>query len=157
MSRPVQWWQTRNPREQAMVAVMAVSVAVFIGWFVLYLPARGTRDDAVERREQAARSLAEIEAGVAILNAGRGAAGPTGDAFNTVLVSSARAAGIAIARQQPGADRGIELGTDAVNPVELFRWLDALHRRHGITPRQVRLFKADGRLRADLVFAPGPA
>ena len=65
------------------------------------------------------------------------------------------AAGVAVARQDAGAEGRLVVGIDATSSAALLGWLDALRQRHGIVPESLRVEKSDGRLRAEVVFAGG--
>lgn len=151
------WWQAREPRERIMVSVMLVAIAAFVAWYGVLSPLRHARDAAQARYLRAVAALAETESTLATLGQARGTRPAVrGAAFADRIVDSAGAAGVAISRRDTDADSSLVLGIDGVAANTLFAWLDALRRDHGIAPLALEIDKRDGRLRAELRFAPAP-
>ncbi|NZA26597.1 type II secretion system protein M [Luteimonas sp. SJ-92] len=158
-ARVADWWQAREPRERWMVAVMLAALAAFVLWYGAIAPLRQARDDARARHADAVAAVQEIERALARIeaSAARLPPPPADDAFATAIVDSAGAAGVAISRQDDGGDGVLVIAIDAVAAPALFGWIDTLRREHGIAPLALQVDKRDGRLRAELRFAPPPA
>lgn len=157
MNRLLEWWHARNPRERILLAVMAAAIAAFAIAYGVVLPLRDAREAARERHARALALYAEVESearALAALRRGRPAP-PRGAAYAGAIVDAAGAAGVAIARQDAGAEGRLVVGIDATSSAALLGWLDALRQRHGIVPESLRVEKSDGRLRAEVVFAGG--
>lgn len=157
-ARLADWWQAREPRERRMVAVMLAALAAFVLWYGVIAPLRQARDDARARHADAVAAVQEIERALVRIeaSAARLPPAPAGDAFATAIVDSAGAAGVAISRQDDSGDGMLVIAIDAVAAPTLFAWIDTLRREHGIAPLALQVDKRDGRLRAELRFAPPP-
>jgi general secretion pathway protein M len=157
MSALQTWWQGRNRRERIMVSVMLAAIAAFLAWYGVLSPLRQARDAAQARYLRAAAALEETDAALALLAEPRNSPPVArGQAYAEIIVDSAGAAGVAIARRDADADGGLVLGIDGVAANTLFAWLDALREKHGVAPIAIEIDKRDGRLRAELRFAPPP-
>lgn len=158
MDAPVRardWWRARAPRERVLLALMVVALALFVGWYGLVAPLLSWRDAAAGRRADAALALARVEADLAEIAALRQARTPNRDP-ESMLLDSAREAGVAVSRHRRDDSGARVLGIDAVDAPALFAWLDVLRSEHGVGPQRLLLEKADGRLRAELVFPAAP-
>lgn len=147
------WWRGRQPRERAMLAVMAALLAAFAWWYGLLWPLRALRDDAGERHDRAAHALQEARVQAAAL-AGRPAALPPGDrdALLRLLHDSTREAGLVPGRQRSAADGAVVLEFERVEAPVLFGWLGRLADEAGLAPSLLQVQRADGRLRAEVGF-----
>lgn len=154
MTRLRTWWDGLQPRERVMVGVAAACVACFVAWYGVWRPLRDARDEGETRLLQARASLARAQAdAVLVATAGRR---PLPGEAAAALASSARAAGLAVQRQQPGATPGeLLVSVDADSTAAVLAWLAELRRVHGVAPADVRLSRAEGRLRADVLVVAG--
>lgn len=151
------WWQALAPRERVMVSVMLVAIAAFAGWYGVLSPLRHARDAAQARYLRAVAALHETDAGLAALAASRDSGTALrGRARDDLIVDSAGAAGVAISRRDSEGDGSFVVGIDGAAADALFAWLDTLRDEHGIAPFALEIDKRDGRLRAELRFAPAP-
>lgn len=148
------WWLAREPRERAMLAVMAVLLAAFAWWYGLLLPLRALRDDAAAHHDRAVIALHAVEAELAALPPA--AAGPTPatgpEALQHRVLASLREAGLAPSRQRTAADGAFILEFERVESPTLFAWLGRLALDEGLAPSTLRVERADGRLRAEAGF-----
>lgn len=150
------WWQARAPRERWMLSVMCVAIAAFVTWYALLAPLQALRQRAADRHAAAVMDAAEIRRGLeAITAAGTsGADGVPAAALLQLVTDSAGAAGINFDRREAAADGGLEITIDAVATTALFNWLDGLRLEHGVAPVALEVERREGRLRAQLHFAP---
>lgn len=154
------WWQGREPRERAMLAVMAAMIAAFAWWYGLLWPLRALRDSAEARYDRAAAALQAVEAEALAYGSNAGAPRrppPTGEALQRLLLEGARDAGIAPSRQRTAADGSVVLEFDHVPAPALFGWLGGLAEAQGLAPSSLRVQRADGQLRAEAGFGGGAA
>lgn len=156
-NRLLPWWRGREPRERAMLAVMAALLAAFAWWYGLLWPLRAVRDAAATRHDHAALALQALRTDVAAL-AADGAVPPaamTGEALQRRVLDSLRDAGLAPGRQRMAADGAFLLGFERVPSPALFSWLGGLADEGGLAPSTLRVERADGGLRADVGFGGG--
>jgi general secretion pathway protein M len=149
------WWRARARRERIALAALAAALALFFGWYGLVAPLHSWRAAAAERRADAALALARVEADLAEIAALRRTRAAAAE-LEPLLLDSAREAGIAVSRQRRDDAGNRVVGIDAVDAPALFAWLDLLRAEHGLGPQRLLLEKADGRLRAELVFPATP-
>lgn len=153
------WWRGREPRERAMLAVMAALLAAFAWWYGLMWPLRAMREGAEAHFDRAALALQAVEADVTGL-AGTGAASQapaTDEALQGAILDSLREAGLAASGQRTSADGAFVLEFERVAPPALFGWLGRLAADDGLAPSSLRVERADGRLRAEVGFGGGTA
>lgn len=152
------WWQARTRREQILLGVMGAALLAFLFWFGVQRPIAQAKAAAAVRYDRALADRAVTEAAAARISAleGRQAVQakrvPAAEAVN----ASAAAAGLTLARVEPGADGGVQAAVGGVAPAQLFGWLASLQRDYGVTPRHLTVVKDDaGGLSADASFAGG--
>lgn len=150
MNRLTTWWHGRNTREQRMLLVMAVSIALFVYVYGLMRPAYLAREAARDRHAAQQSSAREVREGLDRLRADQAVASDQ-DPLQAVL-DSAGAAGVAISSQRSDGD-ALAIAIDAVDAASLFAWLDTLRSHHGIAPHALHIEKRDGRLQAQLQFS----
>ena len=153
-TRSAAWWQAREPRERAMLAVMAALLAAFAWWYGLLWPLRALRDDAAARHDRAAAALHAVGAGLEALPAAAAAPAPAAgpEALQHRVLASVREAGLAPSRQRTAADGAFILEFERVESPALFAWLGRLALDEGLAPSTLRAERADGRLRAEAGF-----
>lgn len=148
------WWQGREPRERAMLALMAALLAAFAWWYGLLWPLRALRDGAAAHHERAVIALHAVQAELAALPAAAKDPGPAADAeaLQHRVLASVREAGLAPGRQRTAADGAFILEFERVESSALFAWLGRLALADGLAPSTLRVERADGRLRAEAGF-----
>ncbi|MGQ4658968.1 type II secretion system protein GspM [Lysobacter sp. F6437] len=154
-----QWWQSRELREQRMLAMMFVAVAAFALWFGVVAPLQHMRDAARDRRDSAAADLQEVTQAVDAITAlqARNPGLPTGDAFTSAILDTAASTQVPVSRQRTGDAGMLEIGIDAVAAPALLGWLDALIQQHGIAPQALDISERNGSLQVQASFrAPPP-
>jgi general secretion pathway protein M len=127
------WWNGRSPREQRLLAVMFLLLAVVIVWLGIVRPIAAARDAAEERHGRAVVALGKLRELGGRLDAARSRATP---AIDEPLVSflgrSAGDAGLPIERlEAEGGERAV-LTIMAVRPPALFGWLQRVEVRDGL-------------------------
>lgn len=151
----LRWWQGREPRERAMLAIMAAMLAAFAWWYGLLSPLRALRGQAEARHAHAVATLHAADAAAAALaaSAATTALPPGGEALQRLLLDSTREAGLAPSRQRTAPDGSIVLEFERVASPALFGWLGGLVDTHGIAPASLGVERADGQLRVEAGFA----
>lgn len=153
MNRFLAWWTARAQRERTMLLVMAAAVGAFVYWYALLGPLRAWGEAARQRHDHAALELRSVIADARAIEALRRRRPTEATSPADAIATSARAAGIAIARHRQAADGTLMVDVDAAPAPALFGWLDALRREHDIGPVSLQIAKANGQLKAALGFA----
>lgn len=152
-----QWWRGRDARERGMLWLMCVAIAAFAWWYGLLVPLRLWREDARTRYDHGVATWQATRANVDTISALAAAQPRDDDALAAAVLGSARDAGISVSRQRSDPQGRFVVDIDAVDAPQLLGWLDALQRRHRIAPEAVAIGKREGRLQAELGFAPSAA
>lgn len=152
-ARILSWWRGREPRERAMLTVMAALIAAFAWWYGLLWPLRAMREGAAARHASAVADLHQVEAEVAVLAGSGGPSPPVGgDALQRRILDSVREAGLSPSRRRSAADGAFVLDFERVAAPALHGWLGQLAGRDGIAPSALHVERADGGLRAEVGF-----
>lgn len=150
-------WRQFAPRERAMLALMGVAIAAFVLWYGLYAPLRQAHADARARHVAAAATLAQVRAGLAHLAQLQDqlpAPPSSAEALKQALQASAAGAGLRLDQLREDGSGGLELESGAATPAQLFGWLDALRREHGLAPATLSVARNRQRLRVQARFEP---
>lgn len=157
--KPRHWWQSRERREQRMLAVMFAALAAFVLWFAVVAPLQRVRDAARDRHHGAAADLREVVHGVDTITAlqARNPGMSTADAFASAVLDTAAAARVPVSRQRIDDAGVLQVGIDAVEAPALLGWLDHLRHQHGIAPLALDISERNGRLQVQASFrSPSP-
>ncbi|WP_101925368.1 MULTISPECIES: type II secretion system protein GspM [Luteimonas] len=159
VARIAAWWRERQPRERAMLGVMAVLVAAFVYVYGLLLPLRQARDTAQLRQQDAATALADARANAASLaTLDSTMPVPPADAatLRTAVLDGAARAGLGITRESTGDDGSLVIEVETATAGQLLGFLDALRQRYGLAPTTLSAAATDGQLRVQAAFVPAP-
>lgn len=134
------WWDSREPREQRLLSILAGLVALFAVVFLIVLP-------VLEARTDAKRALAGAEADYKIVTRTLPAAGG-GTADRTpftraVLLDMARGQGLKITRIQADNSGGFAVWIDDAETTRLYGLFDRLLMNTNATMERV-VVSADG-------------
>ncbi len=134
------WWQGREPRERAMLAVMTIALVGAVVWWLLLAPLVERGQQLRAQRSAAAADVAWMHeaaaqlaaAGPASMAAADGAAGE-----RDPLVAAQRAAGAAeipatAVRLTTGQDGRLEASFNPVPFPALLRWTEQMTRQTGL-------------------------
>lgn len=148
-----QWWESRTVREQRMLMVMGAALGVFLVWLLVVRPALGWQSAAAERRLAAANELTDVRAGlVRLARAPTAATAPAGG-IEPVVQQAAAQAGLTITTAMD-ASGGLGFRASNASGAQLFGWLDALNRNHGLEVSRLSIAEnADATLNAEGAFA----
>jgi general secretion pathway protein M len=127
------WWRTRTVREQRMLLVMGVLLAICFAWLAIVRPMDKAlaRERARHDRAVLARADARAEAdAIMAITRGRGTA-PAGS-IPALVGQRASEAGFTAARIEPEGDGRAAVVIDAVNPRVFFPWAAAIEQRDGL-------------------------
>jgi general secretion pathway protein M len=158
MARWSLWWNGRSRRERVMLGVMAVLVAGFLGWILLYRPLVGASRSLADALEVAAQRRASIAVKVELLKAA--AAHPPKrreGAIGAIIGESAKQAGLTLDQIDVRGNDRASIAIAATRAPALLAWLSALE-VDGISIETVTMAPADtaGFVRVQAVlFRPG--
>lgn len=145
------FWRQRSRREQAYLAAMAFSLALFGYWFLLVLPLRALAAEAELRHVTAVAEQARFPGVLAeVAQRRRVPAAPT-DAAS--LVRSAASAGFVVSPDASAEPGRITLRFQAAPPRALFAWLAALRDGQGLQPLAASLHRGPSGLDGEVSFA----
>ena len=127
------WWEGRTPREQRMLALMAVLLAAVLVWLAVVRPVLAWRETAAADRAQAEADLAWVQAGLRLTAPSAAARRPVIDVegFEPLVLRTAEAAGLGVTTGMDASGRLAFRIPDASSSA-LFGWMSALERDHGI-------------------------
>ncbi|HYG25315.1 MAG TPA: type II secretion system protein GspM [Caulobacteraceae bacterium] len=146
------WWAGRTVREQWMLRGLAAVLAAVVAWYGVLTPLQAWRAAAAERRQEAARELAEVNAGIQALRQSKPSAAG-GQDVSAVVESSAASAGIVISRRREAEDARLTVWIDAVPSRTLMQWLLLLRQSHGVAVSELAASTTEGGLQAEVTFA----
>src|SRR5690606_37845967 len=148
-ARILSCWRGREPRERAMLAVMAALIAAFAWWYGLLWPLRAMREGAAARHASAVADLHQVEAEVAVLAGSGGPSPPVGgDALQRRILDIVREAGLSPSRPRGAAAGAFGPAFERVAAPALRGWLGPLAGAEGIAPSALSVERAGGGLRA---------
>ena len=146
------WFDGRTVREQRMLGVMVLVMALCLVWLLIIQPLWAYKADAAERRVQAETDLAYVQRQVGALPKSAGAA-TQGPAIEPLATQAAQSAGLTIVT---GMDETGTFGFTAANvsSAALFGWLAEMKTRHGIDAVRLDVVEnADATLTAEGALA----
>ena len=137
------WFEGRTRREQILLAIMGVMLIAILGWFAVVTPIQGWRENAAERRIEAADALASVQADVARINAAA-RSGPTGsgEPIEPLLIRTAEQSGLTLVRQQAESDGAQTAWLEGAPPQAAFGWIATLEASHGVTVSNLTALKS---------------
>ena len=146
------WFDGRTVREQQMLGVMVLVIALCAIWLLIIQPLWAWKAEAAERRVQAETDMAYVQAQVGAVPK-RATSAADGTAIEPLVVKAAQAAGLTIVT---GMDQSGSFGFSAANvsSAALFGWLAELKTRHGIDAVRLDIVEnADATLTAEGALA----
>ena len=150
-------------RDQRAVQALAVALALFIAFFLIWRPVQEFHDDAAARAEAAVERLAWLEAHMeqARQLAQQGQAdGPVekiedSRSMMRTVTASAQDAGLRLQRFEPSGDEQMRVWLDNTQFDSLASWLERLSAEYGIVVDQASIDRADasGRVNVRLTLS----
>ena len=128
------WWRDRSPREQVLLAIMAVMLASVILWLGVLRPLAGAGDRAAVRHATAVSTLGEVRSLTGAIRAAEARRRPGNDTPPLERVrASASAAGLTLDTLERNGAGEVNARIAAIKPAPLLRWIADLEVRDGIT------------------------
>lgn len=148
-----QWWEGRTIREQRMLMVMGATLAAFLVWLIIVRPAFAWQGAAAERRLAAANGLTEVRAALVQLSRSPATASAPSGSIEPLVQQAAAQAGLTVTTAMD-ASGGLGFRASNASSAQLFGWLDALDRAHGLEVNRLSIAEnADATLNAEGAFA----
>jgi type II secretory pathway component PulM len=141
MTRPG-WWDVRTPREKMLLLLAATLALAALLWLGLLRPAARYAERQRGVEAQATQALAEVRR-LAGERSARPARPQPQEAVQLLVARRASEAGLTLASLEAPDGLRVTLAIDAVRPVVLFPWLDALAARDGVTVETMAVARND--------------
>lgn len=145
------WWRKLQAREQRMLGIGAVVVALLLGWALLWYPLARAHADLGKRVAQQRADLAWMRGALGEANqlhaqGSHGRAERQGKSLLALADVSARGAGLAAAlkRVEPAGGKSVRVNFEVADFDALMNWLDALARDYGVQPTDFSADKVEG-------------
>lgn len=150
MSRILESWNARTPRERVMLAVMAAAILGVGGFYGVVMPLKQASLDARERLQDAREQSAALK----LASVG----GPTAKAdprpVAAIVETSAAGLGMPIARKRQESDGAFTIWITAVDARALLPWTASLEREAGLGVAGFTASRLDnGLVEAEVTFA----
>ncbi len=126
------WWDDRTRREQILLTIMLVLLAVTLLWLALLRPLALARSAAADRLGAALAAEARITAMAGSLQAIERRRAPATTPLLDQISQSASAAGLTIERLESPGDGAVAVRITAIRAEPLLRWLAALEQQDSI-------------------------
>lgn len=131
-------YEVATPREQALVKVIGVALAVLLIFALIVAPLHGYHSDARAKYLQQNETLAWMQANRALVGTTTsGGARPQGESLLSLANQSARGLGLTFKRTEPAGERGLNLWLDKVSFNQVVSWLGQLERDYGIVASEL--------------------
>jgi general secretion pathway protein M len=139
------WWDARSPREQALLAGAAALALGLVLWAALLAPAAAYAERERARAAQATQALGDVRqlAGQAAGGSRRAARAARSESVQLLVARRAGEAGLSLASLEAPDGGRATLAIEAVRPVVLFAWLDALEARDGVRVETLAIARND--------------
>jgi type II secretory pathway component PulM len=148
-----QFWQERDPREQVLLAVMGVLVALVIFWQFILNPVFSAQSDARADLLRAERDYTTVARTLPTLSSG-GRAAVTRPFSQAVFIETARARGINPSRVQPDGRESLTVWIETQDTQALYGLLnDVIVKNGAVLSRASIATSVNQNLTAQLTFA----
>lgn len=150
------FWRNLSDRERLLIMIAAALFAVFVALQGIVRPVADWRADQTRALDEAQNLYALVTEAGARRSGGDPAKSEAQTPIRTALAQSASSAGVNLVYVNVRADGAVEANIAAVNPENLFAWLQAVERNYA-----ARVVSADiareqdqaSMVRAQLTFA----
>jgi general secretion pathway protein M len=150
MDRVISWWQTLESREQIMVAIGGIFLAIALFFFLIISPMMSWHDRVEKKLDQSMATAAEVKQLAAQVKAKKQAGGSAkpNQGLSVLIDSSLRENKLVMRGFQPGANNDARLRLENAAYSSLAQWLYDLEYRHGVSVLDLSLTPAStsGRL-----------
>lgn len=152
-----EWYAGLNQREQLSVLILGIAVVLYLLYALAWSPLSSERDELKVQNGNTAQSLQRVDAMVSEIMRLREEGGPSAARRNlTALVNQSTARhSLAVSRQQPNSQGGIQVRLENAAFDDLVAWLDQLENREGVLVTEVAITQTgnSGRVNATVRIA----
>lgn len=140
----LRFWQARSDRERWLLGIAAALLLATLLWFALIVPFNGALKEARTRHEAAVTAKARIAGKIALLAELEKRRPRDGAiALPQLALQSATEAGFTLSRNEPQADRRLNIAIPSARTPALYAWLAALEEQ-GVVVEQITLSRIEG-------------
>nr|WP_324259853.1 type II secretion system protein M [Cellvibrio fontiphilus] len=123
-----------NRREQLMILVCALAVALYLLWFVVLSPIQNKRDQLLAANTASTQALGKVQIMAAQIQQMRSEGANTNAGnISGVIDSSLRANGLSMSGFQPGANGEVRVRLERAAYEPLMQWLYEMEFKQGIS------------------------
>ena len=155
MTMVLPWWRDRTRREQWLLGVMGVLLAIVIVWLGVMRPLAEARKAAEARHAAAVTGLGEVKAMSAAIRIAEARSAP---AVPLVELAGRRVteAGLTASGIESSGDGRVTVRIAAVRPPVMLRWIAEMETRDGIIVDHVGMTRnTDATVAVDLALRSG--
>ena len=145
------WWDTREPREQRLLLIGGIIVALLLAWALVWYPLARSRDALRLRVEGQRADLAQMQALAARSSQLRGQGARSkverqGKSLLALADATARGAQLAnvLKRVEPAGAKSVRVSFEAASFDAIADWLDGLARDFGVTASDFSADRSEG-------------
>lgn len=154
-----QWFERFNAREQLSLLALAVALALYALYMLLWSPLESRREAMQARNQAVAVSVQRVDAMVSEVLALResGGAANTRRNLTSVVNRTTGAAGLAVSRLQPNSRGEIQVRFEGADFGALMAWLHEVEYGQALLVREVSITQAGraGRVNATVRLGQG--
>jgi len=136
-----QWFERFNSREQLSLLVLAIVLAVYFLYLLVWSPLAGKRDQVHALNASVAVSLQRVDAMVSEIIQLRQTGGGSNNRRNltSVVNQTTSAAGLAVSRLQPNSRGEIQVRLEGASFAALMGWLYDIEYAQSLLVREVSI------------------
>lgn len=146
------WWDSREPREQVLLTILAALVGLFLLVFAVLLPAQAAQSEAqadLQRAQSDWQLVHRVAPTLSVSNANRA------PFSRAALIRAAGQHGIKLARMQPGDEGALSVWIDDVSTEALYGLFEDLMTDYSVVPERVSIgADQNGALSAQFTLRP---
>ena len=124
------WWLSLQPREQQVLKIAGIVLAVGLFYSLIWQPIQQARKDSEVRAKAAVEQLAWLQAKLPLLSQTNQVA--SSGSLNDVVAQTAPRFQVKVSRMQPQNEQ-LQVSLEDVAFEQLLRWLTELQSKHGVS------------------------
>ncbi len=140
------WYEQREPREQRILQVLALLLAVALVYWLIWQPAWEARDEARQRYLANQETLAWIESNADAVRAARSGGGgggaDLGPNWTSNISRSVQSYGLTLRGFTPDGDRSVRIQMENQPASDILLWLQAMEEK-GLTLATMEMSAGD--------------
>lgn len=138
------WWQQLNIREQRLIAVMSLLIAIFILYSLIWQPLNDALVKNKAKLERTQDLFVWVQENTDRYTQAKrsGAKKQNGGSLSSIVTRTSRIKKITITRMQPQGE-DLQVWIDEISFEQLLSWLEQLATREGLQVKSIDLSKTD--------------